>query len=139
MNKIPFEPEHLALIDDVEGKLEMDYQRAGLIHKKSGPSASIVDGEEIIACGGIHTLFKGTGEAWLTLSKSHRTPSVLKLLRETFEGWLVDYCRVQAVTTTGWADGERTLEFFGFHREAILEKFGPNGIDKSLYARIQNV
>jgi hypothetical protein len=139
MNRIPFEPEHLLLIDDVEGKLDMDYARAGLIHKNAGPSASIVEGEEIIVCGGIHTLWKGSGEAWMALSKGHRTPSVLKFLREIFEGWLGDYTRVQALTVAGWPEGERTLEFLGFHREAILEKFGPGGIDKSLYARIQNV
>lgn len=138
MNRIPFEPEHLILIDDVEGKMDMDYQRAGLIHKNAGPSASIVEDEEILVCGGIHTLWPGTGEAWMALSKMHRTPSVLKFLREIFEGWIGGYTRIQAVTTSGWAEGERTLEFLGFHFEAVLEKYGPGGVDKSLYARISH-
>jgi len=140
MNRIPFEPEHLVTLESVEKILGYDYgdrYARALLLKGSGPCVTITIGEEVVACGGIRTILPGTGEAWGALSMKCRGPSALRFIRDTFDEMAADYTRVQAYTKSGWIEGEKSLEFLGFHLEAILHKFGPNGIDQALYARIK--
>ena len=138
MNEIvEFLPEHLASIVDIEGRLGEQALREGAIHKKVGPTATILRDGKIAACGGIHRFWPGTGEGWMSVSAEYVSASLLRAIRKCFDKWMENYTRVQAITVTGWKEGERTMRFLGFEFEAVLRKMGPNGIDKSLYSRIR--
>lgn len=138
MNEIvEFQPEHLATIVDIEGRLGDRALHEGEIHKKSGPSATVLVDGKVAACGGIHKFWPGTGEGWMSVSAEHVSPSLLRAVRKCFDSWMQEFNRVQAITVTGWAEGERTMKFLGFEFEVVLRKMGPNGIDKSLYSRVR--
>jgi hypothetical protein len=136
---VDFEPQHLLMLKDIEGRLGEGAEKEGEIHKRRGPCSTILIDDEIAACGGIHMFWKGTGEAWMAISRRHIGGHLFKSIRNILDYWIAcgPIDRVQAVTTTGWAEGERTMKFLGFEFEAVLHKFGPNGADKSLYARIR--
>ena len=136
---IPFEPQHLVGFDDIEGRLSTtDALREGEIHKKCGPSASFVHNGVIVLCGGIHIYWKGTGESWMCLRKGYVGPLVLKTaklwLDEMIELHAID--RVAAILPIGekWS---RTETFLGFTYECTMRKYGPNGADKALWARVR--
>jgi hypothetical protein len=135
MNSIPYKAEHLFKIEDVEGVILTQHLAEG--HEMMGPAMSLEHNGKIIACGGIHKFWEGTGEAWMSISSKLMGPSVLKEIRKSFNMMCDGYTRVHAVTITGWRQGERTLEFLGFKFEAVLRKLGPEGKDKSVYARIR--
>jgi len=135
---IEFSPEHLLDFEDIEGRLDDNAEREGIAHKQLGPCASFTVDGKVVMCGGIHVFWRGMGEAWMSLRKGCIGPSVLFVARE----WL-NTCiglnhldRVQAITHVGgkWA---RTMEFLGFSFEAEFRKFGPNGVDKVMWARVQ--
>ena len=139
MNEIvSFEPEHLASLVTIEPGERGSSLEAGRIHKqRDRHCATILVDNEVAACGGIHQFWKGTGEAWMMISPKYVSASLFRVIRRCFDVWMEEYTRVQAITNTGWSEGERTMKFLGFGFEAILRKMGPNGIDKSLYARIR--
>lgn len=137
MNRIPFKPEHLFTLNSVEAELRLTLRAKMESLGMDGPSTTIVDGEEIVACGGIRTLWPRSGEAWGSLSSKRKGPELFRLFRSIIDEWSFDYDRIQAMTITGWKQGERSLEFLGFKFETVLRKFGPNGIDQSLYSRIR--
>ena len=138
MNEIvEFLPEHLLAIFDLEGVIAEMSLREGTMHKKSGPTSTVLVDGEVAACGGIHRFWPRTGEAWVSISSKHVSPSLFRAIRECLNKWMEDYDRIQAITKTGWKEGERTMRFLGFQFEAVLRKMGPNGIDKSLYSRIK--
>lgn len=138
MNEIViFEPEHLVSLVDIEGILGDRAFKQGESHKRSGPTATILVDGKVAACGGIHRFWAGTGEGWMSVSAEYVSASLLRAIRKCFDKWMEDYTRVQAITVTGWKEGERTMKFLGFTFEAVLRKMGPNGIDKSLYSRIR--
>jgi len=138
MNEVvEFEPMHLTGIVDIEGLLGVGSFIQGLAHKQLGESATVMVDGKVGACGGIHRFWPGSGEAWMSISADKVSPSLMKSVRVCFDRWMENYSRIQAVTRTGWIEGERTLLFLGFKFESVLIKFGPNSIDKSLYARIR--
>jgi hypothetical protein len=140
MNEIIcFLPEHLVGFEDIEGRLTLENaMREGEIHQKCGPCASIVSDGKIVACGGVHIYWQGMGEAWVSLRTGCASPRVLYTARAWLDAIIEKFCleRVQAFCLIGtkWA---RTLKFFRFGQEAYLPKYGPNGVDKTLWSRFR--
>jgi hypothetical protein len=138
MNEIvEFQPEHLASINDIEVRPNPKTIHEGEVHKKAGPTATIIVDGKVAACGGVHQFWPGTGEGWVSIDKNCANPSLLKTIRECFDIWMQKFDRIQAMTITGWTEGERMMQFLGFEFEAVLRKMGPNGVDKSLYGRVK--
>lgn len=136
---IPFEPEHLTMIDfPVENAAEMDPLTLGKAHKAMGPCASLAIAGHVYASGGLTIHWKGTAEMWATIGKE-RPLSVLGAMKRQVNAWVEEYGldRVQAITDPEWKGGCRFLEWLGFTMECRLRKMGPNGVDKALYARVR--
>ena len=140
MNEIvEFLPEHLLAMDAIyEFQNNEKAEATGKILKAGGPCATLFHDGKIAVCGGIRVLWKGTGESWMFLSRTNCGPSVMKTAREWLDRTIEDNSidRVNAIIPAGekWA---RTERFLGFSFEAMMRKFGPNGLDKALYARIR--
>jgi hypothetical protein len=137
--EIEFLPEHLIGFDDIEGRLcKVDVLHEGAFHKRMGPSVSFKIDGVIVGCGGIHLHWKGAGESWMCLRASTMGPSVLKFARDWLNRTIEKYAfdRVQAIIPIGnqWA---RTEKFLGFSLETYLRKYGPNGKDMALWARVR--
>ena len=136
---IDFLPEHLIGFEDIEGGLRyFNQEKSGEIHKKLGPCASVMTNGKIVCCLGIHLYWVGTGESWLSLRQGCSGPHVFKAalrwLEDTIEKYALD--RVSGLTL---CEGkfERTAKFFGFRYECHMRKYGPNGVDRILWARIR--
>ena len=105
-----------------------------------GRSFSLLTNGTLIASGGLFKIWDGMAEAWFIpseLIKPHRR-QVVKQLRDHIDQLSVenDYRRLQATSRSDFSAGQRFLEFLGFEREGLLRKYGPDGADHYLYARV---
>jgi len=132
-----FRPEDVALIKD---RIGMRGDWDGEVKVKEGlkPSATFLSNSgEVMACGGVFILWPGTGEAWLFLSRLAGYSVVLSVKKQ-LEEWMKQYDlqRVQAEVRSDFSAGRRFLEWLGMDLEGTLRKFGPNGFDYAMYARV---
>ena len=136
---IDFEPEHLVGLDDAEGVLGGDALVIGRKHKSLGPCATLLVGDSVAACGGFHRVRPGIVDVWASISKSYVGPSVFRTLRNMISYWMETYSfiRLQSCVKAEWIEGKRTMQFLGFQEEGVLRKFGPNGEDVRIFARIR--
>jgi len=107
-------------------------------HISQGPCATIEEGGAVQACGGIWIFWPGTAQAWVRFN----LPCALSTLREVTRrmlSWADQYQlnRIQATTLTGWKEGEKFLASLGMKPEGIMRKYGPNGLDSTLYAWVR--
>jgi RimJ/RimL family protein N-acetyltransferase len=94
----------------------------------------------IIGCAGILPVWSGVGHAWVVMGKdykSHRIwihKNVKSFMNKVICG--LDLRRVQANVVCDFDAGKEWLERMGFENEGRMKKYGPDGKDHYLYARI---
>ena len=139
MTFVPFDPHDLlAVVDPKEGaEKTCDLIGLGEECKRLGPCLTLMDGEKMIACGGIVLRNEISGELWLRLS-SQAGPHAVKAIKAQVDRWIAEFHlqRVQATGPVSWEILPRWWEFMGMHREGLMEKYGPHGEDCYMYARI---
>lgn len=106
----------------------------------AGPSWALFDeDDEVIVCGGfIFGGWPGIADVWIIPGRDigkhpmrvvKEVKNILNNMIKTFELY-----RVQA---TIMESEVKWIELFGFMREGLLRKFGPNKEDKYIYARVE--
>lgn len=139
---IPFIDAHLEgfELQDVQAWLHQllqseDYRRALTLY---GPAfTGIVDGE-VVACAGLSHFTPGRAQGWALFGKK-AAPHFLAITREVkrfFDGQNVR--RVETPVRTDFEQGHRWARMIGFTREGTMRKFGEDGHDYDLYARVNN-
>ena len=131
---VDFEIDHLKAMDLKESQLILGAHTIDQYKDINGQAKTLIIDNKIIACGGIETLWKGVGEAWLILSEhvfDYRLAVALKC-RRMFPAMTRDYHRVQALVLTSFDKGIKIVKFLGFKSEGLLEQYGP---DKEDYYR----
>lgn len=101
----------------------------GLAHiaKMSGKAYAAVDGDLVIAVGGISLSHPGVGNAWLLGTDDiqkyagHLTMTIKKKISSIMEELNVD--RIQCDVLVEKENWVRWAEYLGFEREGILRKF----------------
>lgn len=110
-------------------------------HKAVGYSFTVVDPQDaLVFCAGVHHIWDGLGEVWGVFSPlARRYPHTLRCASRLLDMVILDgdYQRVQCAVNPAWPEAVRFIEHLGFSRECIMEKYGPNGVDHALYARIE--
>jgi RimJ/RimL family protein N-acetyltransferase len=105
------------------------------------PPAYTLTGDcgEIVACCGVQPIFPHSGEAWVVFSEPGRSyvaaPGACRRVLED----IVSTYRFSRVQASVRADNERDIRFvewLGFSREGLLRRYGPEGADYLMYARI---
>lgn len=96
---------------------------------------------KVIFCAGIRLMWKGVGEVW-SLGDKYLAK---KFAKEMFT-WqneiikaeinLRHFHRLQAHVLKKWRGACKYMERLNFEPEALLRKYGPDGSDYILYARI---
>jgi hypothetical protein len=149
IRRVEFQPEHLISIkvDPIALKLRrgVDLLQTGINWKKAGKTASMqavrCDGSvKIVASGGCISMWPGAAELWMAMDlEGTKMPGLPIAVREQVNEWIesLKLDRVQATVSADWGAGIRFLEWLGMKREAIMRKFGPDGIDQMLYARVK--
>lgn len=140
MHLVKYSPAHIREMDIVnEPWTERSdiYASYGL----SGPAYTSFDDGKPVFSAGVAIPWKGFGEAWMLMSKdAHKYPlSVYRHVRNMLNAIIEDnnLHRVQATIADGQPYLVKWIERLGFKREGLLRKFGPDGSDFILYARVR--
>jgi hypothetical protein len=101
------------------------------------PAWSAFDGNQILACGGIHRDFETCGTAWSLLlpSTARHMTGLTRLSRRVFDA--SPLVRIQAHASPTFKPAMRWLAMLGFKYEGTMRKFSPSGSDVLLFARVR--
>jgi len=103
---------------------------------------TMMEGDEVLACGGIFTIEKGIGFLWAYISdeaKGHGR-SLIMHSRRMVAGAVKNGCfRVQAVVRADKPEYERFIELVGLSKEGLMRKATPERNDLFMYAKISEV
>jgi len=105
---------------------------------KAGPAFAVVDGVRVLACCGVVTIWNGVGHAWAMLSGDVGARGLLfvtRCSRAFFDG--CDYHRVQTHVDCDFHNGCDWAKLLGFKNEGRMERYGPDGRDCFMFARVR--
>jgi len=131
MQIVEFKEEHAKWLGDTEGK------HAALAEK--GVAYTLMNGNPVFCCGAVE-LWDGMAEAWFITGKDavKHPVSIMKttmfLIADTIGK--LNLHRLQATIEADNETAVRFVEGLAFKREGLMRKFGPDGKDYYLYARI---
>ena len=147
----PYEPEDFLNIDFNEAEASAratwppgQAEECARLHKERGPGVTFTDEEgTIVACTGVTELWPGTGEVWFLISRTvvssmPQTMDLIDCTRIALENVREShgFNRLHALIDPGREAAIRFIECLGFKLECVMEKYGPKGIDRWLYALI---
>ncbi len=131
----------LMLLRETEPGQEERHLRTAKTRLKHGPAYAFLDGETVIACGGVTIYWPGMGEVWLVTSRIWTrylreivvwTRKLLDQLQEEN-----NLTRIQADVVSDNAGACRFAEHFGFVAEGLMRCYDVLGRDCIRYARIR--
>jgi len=109
-------------------------------HYMTGPAWTLFKNDRIVTCGGISIYWQGVGEAWVLTSplfyENRFTVHRLTRAHLAQVSLLYKLHRVQAVADPNDPKAVQWLETLGFTFEGLMRKYGPDGRDYKLYARL---
>ena len=114
---------------------------AHLINQYSKFSIAVYSGDTLLFVGGVCPLWKNVGEGWLLVSEVFpkffkESPKVLlKGLKVCFKS--MPFQRIQTPVLEGFDQGCRFVELFGFKKEGLMKKYGPDGKSYYRYALVK--
>jgi len=135
---VPFKKEHLSKIN-----LVFEMTQAGK-DCLSGYNDVIgytgMEGDTVLATGGVHRMWQGVGEAWLLVGKEgyDKPRTVAKYTDYIFQHILEEHemFRIQASVSAIDPVANRYAQWLGFEKEGIMRKYGLDGSDYIRYARV---
>lgn len=140
MKVVPFEMEHLSLIDPQFHQRHAASLIGSARREDAGEAFSGFIGGTCVGAAGVKMLWKGVGEAWAYLSPEALSHGfrVTRAVRRGLEDLIAKHglWRVQMTVRKDHAAGHRWASFLGFEVEGIMQKYGPDGADFFLYARV---
>jgi hypothetical protein len=138
---VKFKAEHW---DQIQGQDTTAYL-APLIPKdqaamlaKSPYSYTLFAGERIVAIAGVMEYWPGRGEAWAELAQTSRKEflPIHNAVKRFLE--VCPFERVEAAVDVNFGAAHRWVSLLGFELEApVMKKYGVDGHDYSLYARVR--
>lgn len=139
---IPFEPEHLELIELQESQklFKERFKNEYASHLiDSGPCYSAIEDGIVYACAGVSIQWDNRAIVWSLLSKDvgrHFT----RIHKAAFRLMdMVSIRRIEAHVDPDFPEAHRWIKMLGFEFEGRMKAFSPYGDDMDLYARIKNV
>ncbi len=142
---VDFNLEHVENIkkDDLDSNIFSfigDLSKIAIGYAAGGPAITLIDGDEVLACGGVLKFWRGVGEAWLMVSPRGRT-QVISLYRymESFLalcGTKWGFHRVQASVYEKHDIAHRCAFRLGFIPEGMMIAHGPNKENFVRYVRL---
>lgn len=139
VERVPFEPAHAARIR-LQPRQKPATQLVGDSHYEllaRAPSIALLDGDEVLMCGGVFEVWPGRGIAWAMLAEriGHRMTACVRAVRRFFNEQAI--ARVEMDVEIDHAEGHRFARLLGFEQESPrLRRYYPDGGDGALYVRI---
>lgn len=139
----PFDIDHIKNLNDPENEpglnriLPIEYWKR--IEDGGMAFSAFADGE-FLGCGGYGQPWPGIAQVWVwETSGVHRYPQgVHRLVRRALQHIEQDknVWRISCEVRKGNERGRRWVELLGFQYEGTMEKYGPDGSDFMLYAKV---
>lgn len=134
---VPFKAEHAYKIVNV---VDAEFARQMEIHEKDETALTAMYGDDVFACGGVTTRWKGTGEVWTLNSPIVKDYPLLfhKLMLRWLET-IRKYHGLRRIQAVVEADNDtyvKWIELLGFKREGLLRKYY-DGKDFYMYAKVE--
>jgi len=102
---------------------------------------ALLYGREILAMAGVAIFWEGVGQLWMRAGeRAGQFPvAVMKATREYLRtvDAILKPRRLQCHVKADSRVNRRFIEHLGFHSEALMRAFGPEGADYVLYARVR--
>lgn len=94
---------------------------------ENGVALAIVDGDRVLAMGGINDLGGGRGQAWCLLAANvaRFMPAITRVARRHLDASV--FHRVEIVTLAGWEAAERWALMLGFVFEGTSQRWFQDG------------
>lgn len=142
---IPFIAEHAIdlVAKNTMTHAEKTYLLETHIHNltRENHAVSVVNNGHLLGSGGVYPVWPNLGEAWVIPSNLiHQHKRIfIQIVRKHLEDMTDKFAftRVQATAKADFPKAQRFLEFLGFEREGLLRKYGVDGSDHILYAKIK--
>jgi hypothetical protein len=142
---VPLQPAHLASIQYREDHAEYvsalgEQNKYIEAAQCMGASQALVLGDIVLACAGVNVFWEGVGSLWMRTSKqaeehwlttAKASKAFLALMQATFK-----FRRLQCTVKRESDLNLRFAMWMGFRPESVLRKYGPEGSDYVLLARI---
>lgn len=136
---VPYKPDHLLALN-----LQPEQENVGAIIDQSYANSldtevsfTAIDGDKIIACGGLVEMWENRGLAWMVLSDIAKnymlqlTRAIMRYLR------VAKYRRIETAVRSNFLEGHRWADLLGFKYEGTMRGYGISGDDYDLYARVK--
>tara|TARA_R100001082_G_C4357458_1_gene157604 strand:- start:1325 stop:1747 length:423 start_codon:yes stop_codon:yes gene_type:complete len=129
LNVVKFKADHVFKIEtnfDLPKSFKDAFQKDGQVD-----AFTVMQGETVVALGGIHVLWNGVGEGFCMLSKHSDKwqTSIARYAKNMFEGIIENngLHRVQASIHEKDPEAIRFAKWLGFENEGIMLHYGPDG------------
>jgi hypothetical protein len=137
--RVPFEPAHAERIRlQPRQRAAAGYATpAHYVKLALAPSISVLDGDEVLFCGGVIEMWPGRLLCWALLAESigHRMIACVRAVRRFMAE--LDAPRFEMDVEVGHAEGHRFARLLGFELETPrLRAFYPDGSDGTMYVRV---
>lgn len=137
MKIVPYIPEHAVRIRlqaaqaEVAGMVGTGYADA---LSKAGEAYSVLNGEEVIFCGGVANIWPGRSMLWSLLSET-ANKHMLFLTRGVRRFILLQSGRIETIVRADFQEGHRWAKLCGLNWHHHEEKYLPGGFDADIYVR----
>jgi len=142
---IPFKSEHAKIILELginEPALELrpEHQKYVVAVEEIGMSFTGLVNKKPIAAGGVNHLWDNVAEGWVIASKEiWKYPITCARAIKVRTDYLATNNNIKRIQTGVKADCKKAIRFaewLGFKREGLMKKYGPDGSDYYLYAKV---
>lgn len=134
---VPFEPEHILLMDVQEAQRPEADQAQGLAAPFGYAWTGMADGVPV-ACAGLVEVWEGRAYAWALLSRhaGRWMSAIVRGLRRGLKA--TPFRRIEMAVAAGFVAGQRLAVLLGFRLEtpAPMRQYLPDGQDAYLYAMV---
>lgn len=116
-----------------------DWEKEVHTWESGGPAYTLMIDGYPEASGGITMLTERIGECWFLIPVGSQHDLVISRHLYRMLEIIIrnnDFNRLQSFIVEGFAEGVKLVERLGFALEGTLKKYGPNGENMHLYARI---
>lgn len=123
-------------LEQIHSGFELD-EATALDLEDIGGTTAIINGK-VVGVAGILPQWRGVGLAWAWLGRGWRAEARIITDHIRFVLDSADFHRIEAAVRVDYGRGHRWMKALGFSLETPLaRKWGPDGMDYSLYARVK--
>jgi hypothetical protein len=142
---VPFEAWHFDKIeirdpDRSEVMAIPNFKKICEHYEKAGGAYTLLSSEGVVAISGVVSVMPGVGAAWAVTSELvNKYPKAYYKGTRDFLRAIISDWRLHRVQTTVIATNKvavNWIQHLGFQREGLMRKYGADGSDHYLYARV---